>query len=183
MTDITGPWCVVSLSSINRHILVQLELPVLDALGNGDLDAARALCPEDLTLYLISDECRGTWRRRSAQIKKDAGDAVWVTRLIVDTQTGTIVGRAGFHGRPDQDGMVEVGYSIDPLHRRQGHARAALEIMLEVAKKEPNVKTVRATVRPDNLASRALIDQYGFKEVGEQWDKEDGLEVVLEISV
>jgi RimJ/RimL family protein N-acetyltransferase len=79
--------------------------------------------------------------------------------------------------------MVEIGYSIDPLYRRQGHARAALRILLEVAASDPHVNVVRASVRPDNLASRALIDRHGFRVVGEQWDDEDGLEVILEIFV
>lgn len=35
---------------------------------------------------------------------------------------------------------------------------------------------------PDNLASLALIDQYGFREVGEQWDDEDGLETIFEVA-
>jgi len=44
------------------------------------------------------------------------------------------------------------------------------------------VHTVRASIRPDNVASRALVAQYGFVEVGEQWDDEDGLETVFEVS-
>jgi [ribosomal protein S5]-alanine N-acetyltransferase len=106
-----------------------------------------------------------------------------VTRLLVDSETGTAVGRAGFHGAPNQAGMVGIGYSIDPLCRRQGHARAALRILLEVSAGDPPVNVVRASVKPDNLASRALVDQHGFCVVGEQWNDEHGLQVVLEIPV
>ena len=76
--------------------------------------------------------------------------------------------------------MVEVGYAIDPAHRRQGHARSSLEVLLGVAASRPEVSVVRATVSPDNHASKALIQQYGFLEVGEQWDEEDGLEIIFE---
>jgi RimJ/RimL family protein N-acetyltransferase len=76
---------------------------------------------------------------------------------------------------------VEVGYRIDPAFRRQGYARAALEILLDVASRESEVHTVRATISPDNIASRNLISQYGFNEVGEQWDEEDGLETIFEV--
>lgn len=79
--------------------------------------------------------------------------------------------------------MVEIGYAIDHLCRRQGHARAALKILLDVAAGDSRVNVVRATVRLDNLASRALIDQHGFSIMGEQWDDNDGLEVILEVSV
>jgi [ribosomal protein S5]-alanine N-acetyltransferase len=43
------------------------------------------------------------------------------------------------------------------------------------------VRTVRASISPDNIASRRLVEQYGFVEVGEQWDDEDGLERVFEV--
>ena len=43
------------------------------------------------------------------------------------------------------------------------------------------MRTVRATVSPDNTASWNLILQYGFAEIGEQWDEEDGLEIVYEV--
>jgi len=77
--------------------------------------------------------------------------------------------------------MVEVGYAVDPAYRRRGYARAALELLLARAARESDVRTVRATVSPDNHASRALILQYGFAEVGEQWDDEDGLELIYEV--
>lgn len=79
--------------------------------------------------------------------------------------------------------MVEVGYSIDPKERRRGHAKAALRILLDVARRDDRVKTVRASVGPDNLLSRGLVEKEGFEEVGEQWDGEDGLEIVFEVSV
>jgi RimJ/RimL family protein N-acetyltransferase len=77
--------------------------------------------------------------------------------------------------------MVEVGYAIDPAHRRQGYARAALVALLDRAARETAVRTVRATIAPDNTASRNLVLQHGFVEVGEQWDDEDGLEIVYEV--
>jgi RimJ/RimL family protein N-acetyltransferase len=79
--------------------------------------------------------------------------------------------------------MVEVGYSIDPLHRRQGYARAALRALLERAAHEPGVATVRASISPGNRGSRALVLAHGFTVVGEQWDEEDGREIVHEVAV
>jgi len=133
-----------------------------------------------LTEYQVGNECRGVWAMRHAQLENDPSSASWVTRFVVETATGSVVGRAGFHGPPDERGMVEVGYAIDPAHRRQGHARSSLEVLLGVAATRPEVSVVRATVSPDNHASKALIQQYGFLEVGEQWDEEDGLEIIFE---
>jgi RimJ/RimL family protein N-acetyltransferase len=93
------------------------------------------------------------------------------------------VGRAGFHGPPDDAGMVEVGYSIDPDRRRRGYARATLAYLLDRAGREPDVRAVRASIGPDNEPSLNLVRQFGFVEVGEQWDDEDGLEIVYEVTV
>jgi RimJ/RimL family protein N-acetyltransferase len=54
-------------------------------------------------------------------------------------------------------------------------------VLLDRALHEQEVRTVRATISPDNTASRALVLQYGFVEVGEQWDDEDGLETIFEV--
>ena len=109
-------------------------------------------------------------------------DAPWITRFIVDPDATMPVGLAGFHGAPDDNGMVEIGYRVDPARRRQGYARRSVETLLAVAQRHPEVRTVRATISPDNAASRALIDNYGFVETGEQWDVEDGLEIIYEVS-
>ena len=177
-----GPWMLPGANS-GGHRLEVVPLNVLRALSVGDLPEASRHSSLPLTPYLVADECRSTWLMRVTQLTSHPGDGVWVTRILVAGDSGHIVGRAGFHGPPDARGMVEVGYSIDPLYRRRGHARAALEIMLRVAKSDPRVSVVRASVRPDNLPSRALIDSYGFVEVGELWDEEDGLETLLELTV
>jgi RimJ/RimL family protein N-acetyltransferase len=79
--------------------------------------------------------------------------------------------------------MVEVGYSIDPQFRRQGYARAALRALLARAEGEAAVRTFRATISPDNVASRDLVLAHGLVEVGEQMDDEDGLEIIYELPV
>lgn len=160
--------------------LVQLPAAVLDALGRGELAAANRIGPVQMGAWFVGPECRGTWRRRALQVAEDPGSAGWITRVIVDEDTGDAVGRAGFHGPPDPDGRVEVGYAVDPAFRRRGYARAALAALLDRARDDPAIMTVRAAVAPDNLPSLALIRRFGFSEVGEQWDEDDGPETLFE---
>jgi RimJ/RimL family protein N-acetyltransferase len=162
--------------------IVHLSGPVFRALADGDLARAEALSPVPLSDYLAGPECRGTWRMRSEQAAADPSSAAWVTGVIWDERQRVAVGRAGFHGPPDAEGMVEIGYAVDPRYRRQGYARAALESLLSRAAGEPGVRTVRVSIRPDNQPSYRLAMQYGFAKVGEQWDDEDGLEIVYEIT-
>ncbi|KAM3526890.1 hypothetical protein MY4038_006591 [Beauveria bassiana] len=192
MTVSDKHWTSTAPEAAQRQ-LSQLAPAVLNALANNDLQSARELSNNpDMTPYLVSSECLGVWKRRAAQIRTDPDDAVWVTRLllVVDAQTDgggsgvVVVGRAGFHGPPDnQRGMVEVGYAIDPAYRRRGHARAALRIMLDVAAGDARVRVVRASISPGNAASEEVVRRCGFEQVGEQWDEEDGLEKIWEVAV
>jgi RimJ/RimL family protein N-acetyltransferase len=160
--------------------IVQLTGPVFRALADGDLAAANRVSPVPLSPYFTDAEWRRVWRRRREQVERDPGDAAWVTGVIWDEDLQLAVGRAGYHAPPDSSGMVEIGYAVDPEYRRRGYARAALEALLQRAAREPTVRTVRVTISPDNTASYALASQYGFVEVGEQWDEEDGLEIIYE---
>ncbi|HST68001.1 MAG TPA: GNAT family N-acetyltransferase [Mycobacteriales bacterium] len=142
---------------------------------------ARGASRRPLTPYLLGAECAGLWRMRSRQLAGSPGDGPWVTRFVVVPGHAAPVGLAGFHGPPDGAGMVEIGYRIDPEHRRRGYARQSVEILLAVARAHPDVRVVRATIGPDNHASRSLVAGYGFTEVGSQWDEDDGLEIILEV--
>jgi len=180
VTCTEAPWTAARTSAPDLS-LVLVPQTVLRALAAGDHDAAEHLFDATIPPYLAGPDCRGVWRLRSEQVAATPTDHVWVTRLVVDRASGTAVGMAGFHGAPDDRGMVEIGYRIIPDVRRRGHARAALEVMLDVARDDLRVSVVRATISPDNVASRALVAQYGFREVGEQWDDEDGLETIFEV--
>lgn len=161
--------------------LVAVPEAVLHALARSD--AADAPGQHRLTSYLRGEGCLGLWRMRSRQVADSPTQAPWVTRFVVVPDQDAPVGLAGFHGPPDAAGMVEVGYRIDPRQRRRGYARQALETLLAVARAHPGVHVVRATISPENRASRSLIEGYGFAAVGEQWDDEDGLEIIFEVAV
>ncbi len=161
--------------------IVQLPLATLQALDVGDADTAAANSPVPLSEWLGGPECLSTWRRRAEQVAATPADEAWVTGVVV--ADGVPVGRAGFHAAPDTEGVLEVGYAIDPEHRRQGHARAALGFMLDRARETPGVCRVLASVGPWNEPSLRLVRSRGFVQVDEQMDDEDGLELVLALDV
>jgi RimJ/RimL family protein N-acetyltransferase len=169
-------------SAAQRDVrIVHLNGTAFRALAEGDLAAAEAVSPVPLSAYLAGPHCRGLWRMRGEQCDRDPASAAWVTGIVWDERQSLAVGAAGFHGPPDSGGMVEIGYHIDPAHRRRGYARAALETLLARAAREPDVHRVRVSIQPDNLPSSSLALQYGFRHIGEQWDDEDGRELVYEM--
>ena len=169
-----------SPSQTRRVRIVQLPPETFSALAAGELQAANQVSPVPLTAVFVSGDWRRTWEYRAGQVADDPSSAAWVTGVIWDLDRQVAVGRAGFHGPPDADGMVEVGYAVDPALRRQGYGRAALAALLERAAADPAIVVVRASVSPGNVASERLIASFGFVRVGEQWDEDDGLEIVYE---
>jgi RimJ/RimL family protein N-acetyltransferase len=152
----------------------------MEALALDDVESASRAFGSPLPPWFGSGECARVWRRRVQEIAADPSCAYWVARLAVDDEGGEPVGHAGFHGPPDDSGMVEIGYSVRPDRRRRGYAKGIVRSLLEWAAQEPGVRRVRASISPDNLASLATIAGFGFEHVGEQWDDEDGLELVFE---
>ena len=153
------------------------------ALLDNDLAGASTIAGLELTDFYTSGDITWLWRIREKQILENPESENWAASVVVDDETGVAVGHAGFHAPPDENGMVEIGYSIDPRERRQGFARATVAALLARAASDDRVVTVRASISPDNTASLATIAGYGFEEVGEQIDEEDGLEVVFERQV
>jgi RimJ/RimL family protein N-acetyltransferase len=158
---------------------VRLPLDAMDALLAGDLSGASALAGVPLTAYILDHGW--LWQIRAEQVRRDPAAADWVARAAVVDDV--VVGHAGFHGPPDENGMVEVAYSVDPAFRRRGYATAMLEAAIAWAATDPRVRTVRASISPDNAASLATLRPFGFVEAGEQWDEEDGLELLFELEV
>ncbi|GEC09445.1 hypothetical protein SSP24_71000 [Streptomyces spinoverrucosus] len=167
--------------SPKRVRFVELSGGAMSALLAGDLSRASRMAGVSLTEYFVTDRARWLWQFRLDQMAADPGHARWMVRQAVVGDKGLVVGHAGFHGPPDEVGMVEIGYSVAPDFRRQGYARSTLIELLRRAAAESAVTTVRATISPDNVASLATISGFGFVEVGEQWDEEDGLELVFEV--
>jgi [ribosomal protein S5]-alanine N-acetyltransferase len=159
---------------------VRLPAAALAALVDGDLAQASAAAGVALTEYFVTPDAVRLWRMRLDQIGADPESGRWIARAAVAEPEGVVVGHAGFHGPPDSAGMVEVAYSVDPAHRRRGYATAMLRELLRRAADEPGVTTVRATISPDNAGSLATVAGFGFVRNGEQWDEEDGLELIFD---
>lgn len=168
----------MALGTSSAVRFVEMTGTALGALLADDRSAAEAELGFALGDEFLSDRAKWLWQYRLDQLTSDPSTFGWLVKLAVAGDV--VVGYAGFHGPPDADGMVEIGYTVDPPYRRQGHAKAILTALLEHAAAEPSVRTVRATISPTNQASLATIAGFGFVENGEQWDEEDGLELIFE---
>lgn len=86
---------------------------------------------------------------------------------IVRRADGLAIGDAGFHGPPDTEGSVEIGYALVPAARGAGFAVEAAGLLVEWARRQPAVRAILARVEPGNLASERLLARLGFAPEGD----------------
>ena len=120
---------------------------------------------------------------RIPKVKKNPAFAQIGLILGVLKSTSEIIGSAGFHNMPDENGMIEIGFGIVPEMQRQGFGTEILLGMWNMIVKRPDVKILRYTVSPKNKPSMHIIEKLGFKLIGEQLDPEHGIELIFEETV
>ena len=166
----------------------RLELPLLSL---DQLDAVAAGVAErvavELGANLSAEWVAGVGRlagRRAAQIREQPLDAPWLLRPILlrsGPRPWPAIGYLNFHAGPDETGMVEIGYTLLPEARGQGYAIEAVGAAFAWATSIHGIHRFRASVAPDNERSLNLVTKLGFLRTGDQWDDEDGLELVFEL--
>lgn len=81
------------------------------------------------------------------------------------------VGVGGFHGPPDADGVVEIGYAMQPSFREQGLATEAVEGLVGWAFSHDEVSKVCARTLPHLTASIRVLEKTGFTFITEDEDE------------
>jgi ribosomal-protein-alanine N-acetyltransferase len=84
---------------------------------------------------------------------------IWV---IVERETGTVVGDIGFTGPPGDTGALELGYSVVADRRRRGYATEAARAIIDWALGQLDVSAVFANCDEDNVASIRTLERLSF---------------------
>lgn len=165
-----------------RLELVSMTVPFMEALVARDLAAAERELGAHVPAWLPG-QLDDFLQYRLAQLAVDPTIREWLGRamvLIDENGTRRIVGTIGFHGPPDQERRVEIGYSVDPVYRRQGFARESVRAMFDWAASNHGIRRFLASISPTNEPSLRLASGFGFVQIGTQIDDIDGLELVFE---
>nr|WP_225824720.1 GNAT family N-acetyltransferase [Streptomyces sp. TML10] len=106
---------------------------------------------------------------------------------LVRREDGRAVGGIGFHGAPDDEGRVEIGYDLVEGARGNGYATEALGALTEWALARDDVDTVLASIEGDNLPSQAVVSRAGFTRATVEQERhahdEHGMEAGLRLYV
>ena len=159
-----------------------MSMAFMRALVERDLPAAEAeigaIVPDDLP-----DQLDNFLQFRIADLSIDPAAQPWLGRAIVLTEadgTRRIIGSCGFHSPPEADGRVEVGYRVEPpTVARASPPRSSGRC--STGHTAQGVDRFRASVSPGNVASLAIIAQFGFRRSGSRSMTSTAKELVFEL--
>lgn len=139
----------------------------LTALGADELEAIR-WDPEE-------EGARQLFVRRLRADPNARGFWAWAATL----EDGTEIGSGGFGGRPTENRRLTVGYAVHEEHRGSGYATELLTLLTEWGLALPEIDVVRATIRPDNVASLRVAQKAGFVATGERIEDDEHGELLV----
>ncbi|MEV0456750.1 GNAT family N-acetyltransferase [Catellatospora methionotrophica] len=87
----------------------------------------------------------------------------WVPYNIEVRASGLVVGGVGFHGAPDEQGTVEIGYGLAESARGNGYASEGAAALVDLALRL-GARRVVATLEYDNQPSANVLRRAGFTE-------------------
>jgi len=80
----------------------------------------------------------------------------------IDNDCPVLCGSIGFKGPPDEQGIVEIGYSVLPEFEGQGLATEMVAAIVKWAEHQPQVKRIEAETNIDNKASIRVLEKNDF---------------------
>jgi RimJ/RimL family protein N-acetyltransferase len=107
-------------------------------------------------------------------LKSDSSALEWGFRLFVHAKDGVLIGEGGFKGKPDEEGVVEIGYALVPEYRRRGLASEAARGLADYAFSHAEVNIVQAHTLKDGTASINVLKRLGMTFVGTAEDPDEG---------
>jgi RimJ/RimL family protein N-acetyltransferase len=84
---------------------------------------------------------------------------------------GRVIGDIGFHGPPQRDGAVEIGYAVVEEERGRGLAGEAAVAVCGWAFNQPAVQLIFAQTDIDNEPSGGVLRHTGFTDLGIQGER------------
>jgi RimJ/RimL family protein N-acetyltransferase len=91
------------------------------------------------------------------------GYGMWI---VIEKETGKLIGRAGVEHREDLGGELELGYAISAAYQGKGYAMEVCSAILAYARDELGFREICCLIEPDNERSISFAGKLGFKLLG-----------------
>ena len=161
---------------MSRIFTGRLQLiPVTVEIVEAELKSRAALCsaigadvPDDWPPPLNDEQ---TFRFVLDRLQSASGDVAWwfwyILRRSREAASPVAVGICGFKGRPTEEGVAEIGYSVIPAFHRLGFATEACEALLEWAFSHEEVSKIIGHTLERLTPSIGVMEKLGFVYEGE----------------
>jgi [ribosomal protein S5]-alanine N-acetyltransferase len=93
---------------------------------------------------------------------------------LIEKSSSTAIGQLGCLGQPDEAGVIEIGYGLNPSARGQGYATEIVGALTDWLLARPDVSLVRADTAVENAASQRVLEKNGFASIGIGHSEDDG---------
>ncbi|UHG89434.1 GNAT family N-acetyltransferase [Spirosoma oryzicola] len=143
-----------------RLALLPIDLPTYDALFAGSDKLSQHLgirVPEILSEFGM-DGFEYTYTKLAA----DQSEGPWWLYLFIHRADQALIGVGGYKGKPDEAGMVEIGYEIYPHYRGQGLATETAQGLIDWAFDQPAVTIVQAHTLAEMSPSVRVLEKCGM---------------------
>ena len=96
-------------------------------------------------------------------MKEDpAGELFATIWIVIEKSSNSIAGELGFKRKADENGFIEIGYSIQPDYRNKGYITESIRMLSAWAFNYPEVKAIIAETLDDNIPSIKALSKNGF---------------------
>jgi len=98
--------------------------------------------------------------------------------IVIEKAEKAIIGGTCFHGEPDDQGEVEIGYGTDNEYRNRGYMSESIEGLVSWLREGRKVKVIKGETDSSNFSSIRVLEKNGFK-LFEQNDQSTVLKLEL----
>ncbi len=107
-------------------------------------------------------------------VKKHHSEIGWWTYLPILKSENLLIGSGGYKGKPDLDGVVEIGYEIYEPYRNKGFGTEMARGLVNHAFENKKVKKILAYTLAFNNSSCRVLEKCGMLFTEQVYDVEDG---------
>jgi len=146
-----------------RLTLIPITLQIAEGLINGDSSAILKLGMRTNKDWPTNDT--NDILPIIVETLKNSEPSGFETWMIERKDSKEIIGDIGFHGMPDENGEVEIGYGLVESERRKGFGFEAARAIMDFAIAHEAVKVIKADCLINNVPSIRILEKLGMKEV------------------
>ncbi|KUO63203.1 acetyltransferase [bacterium BRH_c32] len=90
--------------------------------------------------------------------------------IVIEKTQKVMIGGICFHGEPNENGEVEIGYGTDTEYRNKGYMTETISGMISWIRGNKKIKIIKAETEIENQSSIKVLEKNNFKVI-EQIDK------------